>query len=58
MIKLIDTPPTKLECDVNYFKNFELECHLLKIGYNKFNFVKLRRCRCNLPKKEKREWLL
>ena len=41
MIKLINTPPSKLEQNVNYFRNFEVKYHLLKIGGNKFNFIKL-----------------
>ena len=29
-----------LEQSVNYYKNFELECHLLKIECNEFSFTK------------------
>jgi hypothetical protein len=33
---------------MNYFENFGMECHLLKIGYSKSNFVKHRLYKCNL----------
>ena len=56
MIKIIDTPlqnnshyDSYLERSVNYFENFRVECHLLKIRYNEFSFTKYRGCQCNLP---------
>jgi hypothetical protein len=48
MIKLIDTPPPKLEQSVNYFGNFGAKCYLLKIRCYKFSCAKLNGCQCNL----------
>jgi hypothetical protein len=41
MIKLITTLPPKLVQNVNYFGNFGVECHLLKIRYNESSYSKL-----------------
>ena len=38
-----------MERSVNYFRNFGVECHLLKIGYTEFSFIKHRGCQYNLP---------
>jgi hypothetical protein len=34
---------------VNYFENFGVMYHLLKIECNEFSFTKSQGCRCNLP---------
>ncbi len=50
MIKLIDTPPLKLELNVNYIENFGTECHLLKIRYCESSYAKLKRVNVIYPK--------
>ena len=38
-----------LEESVNYFRNFGVEWHLLKIGCKEFSLIKHRGCQCTLP---------